>query len=205
MLPKQASGYRWFPISIAFGLGLVIPLLVNAISNYRFVSDRVQVDQLRQDTASMVTLLEQQVQINNVHSAVQLNSLLREMRKNGSVRIAWIQLRRPDDSILAQSGYAMTPTFSSSYVRLQYLNRKSVYRTLHHEAGTVVVEAFPFRIPSALEPPIVAKASTRRTATVRQTGVLEVAAFLDSGKGHEGPAPFALRTRPVRPPQLWLF
>ena len=183
MVTNQIPNYRWLRISIGLGLALAVLLLANSVWTYRMVSRRVVVDQLRRDLAMQVVAADQHIQRGGPRSADQLGALLDQMHRNSGGKIAWAQLRDSQDGVIAQAGLAMDPMFSAEYVRAQLRSRRPVFKTLDSEAGEVVVEAFPIRLPAGIAPAVfrlVAAEAPGRPQ--RNFGVLEIAAYLNAGR-----------------------
>ncbi len=140
-------GYRWFRLWVLLGVGLALLLLVNSISNYFFVSRRVLVDQLRRDLASQVAGLERQIQQAGARGIQNVSDLIEKVQQKNDRKIAWIQIRDGDGAIVAHAGLARHAAFSMEFAHDQLRNRQPVFKTLGTEAGEVVVEAFPLRLP----------------------------------------------------------
>lgn len=75
---QRINSYGWFPLWIGLGLLLAILLLVSSISTYVLVSRRLTVEQLRGDLASVVAMLDQQVQRGGVKNGDQFAALLQQ-------------------------------------------------------------------------------------------------------------------------------
>jgi len=182
MRTKNHASHGWFRLWIIFGLGVAILLLVNSMSNYLFVSRRVLVDQVRRDLSGQVAAIDRQAQQYRLQSPSQLAALVEKARQSSNGRIAWIQLHGTDDTALASTGLSVPRTFSASYIRSQLRNRQPIVKTLSSRAGSVVVEAFPFRLPTVTTPALFRTISDQgQSGLLHRFAIIEIAVFLEGG------------------------
>ena len=171
--------YGWFKAGIGFGVLAGLTLLVNSVANYQRVSQIVMIDQLRQDLASQVAVLDQQIRSQPEAAA----RLVTAMQATGRERIAWIQVRNDQGVILAQAGMPAAAVFSPSEFRDRLRQRKPAYRTIDTSRGEVVVEAFPIRMPAAasgvMQPSVFRTIANEASPLPARPalGVVEIAAF----------------------------
>lgn len=184
------SGERWFPLGIGLGVVLAIGLLANSVSNYIFVSQRIQVDQLRRDLAEQVAQLDADLQ--QTTSQSQLASVLTRAESRAGGRLAWIELRNTSDAVLGRTGLSVPHSFSAAEVRAKVRARKSAYTTRDTAEGEMVVEAFVLRLPVAqhrIQPVgfLMAAAPVASTSGPRPVAILEVGAPMDAALGRLWP------------------
>lgn len=147
LLSAPRSGSRWVPLSVLLGLGLAILLLINSISTYRLVSQRLAVEQVRRDLSLRIATLENSLR--NVGMNESAETVLEELRRNSAGRIVWIHLRDGSGRVVANAGLDAEPAFPADVLRAQFRNHQPVFTTAVSDAGTLVVEAFPLRLPHA--------------------------------------------------------
>lgn len=182
LFSSRRSGSRWVPLSLLFGLGLAVLLLVNSISTYRLVSQRVAVEQVRRDLSFRIATLDSSLRTASMNEPIA--SILEQTRRSSSGRIVWIHLRNGSGAMVAKAGLDAAPAFSADALRTQFRNHQAVYATAPSPAGTVVVEAFPLWLPDSLTPTTFRLAANWSTPHMqRQIGIIEVAALLDSAHG----------------------
>ncbi len=176
-----AFGYRWFRVWILLGIGLAILLLVNSIWNYFLVSQRVLVEQVRRDLSRQIAGLDRRVQEGGPRTVKDLGSRIEQVRQENDGKMAWIHVRDGEGAILARAGLEVAPAFQAELVRSRFRERQPTFKTLQTNAGQVVVEAFPFRLPLVVGL-VAQQASAKEPRPPRQLGILEVAVFLDSAR-----------------------
>ncbi len=159
---QNFSGERWFPLGIGLGVVLAIGLLANSVSTYVFVSQRVQVDQLRRDLADQVALLDADLQ--KTANQTQLAAVLSRAQARAGERLAWIELRDTSGAVLGRTGLNVPQSFTAAQVRAQMRARKSTFTTRATVQGEMVVEAFLLRLPAA-QPTLNQRVSFVLTAT----------------------------------------
>ena len=124
---QKFSRERWFPLGIGLGVVLAIGLLANSVSNYIFVSQRIQVDQLRRDLAEQVAQLDADLQ--RTTSQTQLAVVLTRAQARAGGRLAWIELRDTSDALLGRTGLDVPHSFSAAEVRAKMRARRSEEHT----------------------------------------------------------------------------
>jgi hypothetical protein len=168
---------QWFPLGISLGVLLAIGLLANSVTNYLFVSQRVQVDQLRRDLADQVVRIDADLQ--TTPNSTHLPGILARAQSRAGGRLAWIALRDGNDALLSRTGLNIAPSFTAAQVRTQMRARKSAFTTRLTPRGEMVVEAFVLRLPETLEPRL-QPAAFSTTPPHRPIAVLEIGARLDA-------------------------
>ena len=190
---QKFSGERWFPLGIGLGVVLAIGLLANSVSNYIFVSQRIQVDQLRRDLAEQVAQLDADLQ--QTTSQTQLASVLTRAQARAGGRLAWIELRDTAEAVLGRTGLNVPHSFSAAEVRAKMRARKPAYTTRDTAQGEMVVEAFVLRLPVAqpmrnrIQPVgfLMAATPVPSTSGPRPVAILEVGAPMDAALGRLWP------------------
>jgi hypothetical protein len=77
-----------------------------------------------------------------------LNLLVERARQRTTGKVVWIHIRDHEGNILAPAGVAGEPAFRPEFVRSQFRNRQPVFKTVKRNAGRVLVEVFPLRLPA---------------------------------------------------------
>ena len=143
-MQSAKNTYGWFKAGIGLGVLAGLTLLVNSIANYQRVSQIVMMDHVRQDLASQVAVLDQQIR----SQPESMPGLVAAMQANGRERIAWIQVRTTAGQVVAHAGRPAVAAFSPDEFRKRWQARQPAFRTLETPKGQVVVEAFPVRLPA---------------------------------------------------------
>jgi hypothetical protein len=124
------------------GAVLALLLLANSIRDYLFVSRLLTVQQVRQDLSQYVVALEQKLRRPLTPGPAPLE-LLADAMDSASGKPLWIEIRRPDGSVLARRGSAGARLFSSEEESAHFRSRAALYRIIPVSVGEAVVEVFP--------------------------------------------------------------
>jgi stage II sporulation SpoE-like protein len=147
-----------FPLCLMLGLIVVLLLLLSSIARDRVMSHGATVNQVRDDLSLRVAILDRALEGGLVESPSELQALLERIREESNGRIVWLQLRDASGATVARAG-KVAP------------------------AGTVLVEAFPLRLPAAMNR-IVVSVGYGGANRLREWGVIEIGALLNSpGEG----------------------
>lgn len=168
------TGQRWFTISLGIGFALGLLLLVNSAANYFWVSRRIVVEQVRKDLA---------VQAQAVGKAP---GSIEQIQKASNGRIAWIQVRDSEDTVLAVAGLNAEPAFSADLVRAHMRDRQPLFKTAATQEGPVLVEAFPVRLSGRGRAASIRLAAYEPAAARGGFVVVEIAAYMN-GAGNLWP------------------
>jgi hypothetical protein len=172
-----ARTYRWVTASLIAGAVLALLLLANSIRDYLFVSRLLTVQQVRQELSQYVVVLEQKLRRSPTPGSLPLE-LLAEAMDSASDKPLWIEIRRPDGSVLARRGSAGARLFSSDEESAHFRSRQALYGIVPASGGEAVVEVFPvYSSGLAALPPPTTSGSGPSTAR-RSLVVVEVAAPL---------------------------
>lgn len=172
-----ARTYRWVTAWLIAGAVLALLLLANSIRDYLFVSRLLTVQQVRQELSQYVVALEQKLRRSPTPASSPLE-LLADATDSAPDKPLWIEIRRPDGSVLARRGSAGARLFSSDEESAHFRNRQALYRIVPAPDGESVVEVFPLYASGlAVLPPPTTSASGPSTAR-RSLVVVEVAAPL---------------------------
>jgi hypothetical protein len=172
-----ARTYRWVTAWLTAGAVLALLLLANSIRDYLFVSRLLTVQQVRQGLSQYVVALEQRLRRSPTPGLPPLEQLA-DTTDSASHEPSWIEIRRPDGSVLARRGSAGAGPFSRGEESAHFRNRAALYRIVPAPDGEVVVEVFPLYASGlAVLPPPITSASGPSTLR-RSLVVVEVAAPL---------------------------
>ncbi|MFN0103622.1 MAG: PP2C family protein-serine/threonine phosphatase [Bryobacteraceae bacterium] len=180
------TGQRWFSVSIGCGFALGLLVLGNSAANYVWVSQRIAVDHVRKDLSAQAAAVDNVLQSARPSNRAEAAEMLEQIRASSNGRIAWIQLRDSRDTTLAGVGLDVEPTFSADLIRSRMRGRQPIFETRSTEAGRVVVEAFPIRMPGVTRPSAIRLAAYEPSAARTAFGVVEIAAYMN-GAGNLWP------------------
>jgi serine phosphatase RsbU (regulator of sigma subunit) len=174
--PDLARARRWVVASLVAAASLALLLLANSIQSYLSVSRLLTVRQVRESLSPHVVALEQGLRRSTAPGS-SLPELLTEVVEGATDRPLWIEVRRPDGSVLARVGSAGPRAFSSDEESAHFRNREALYRIVPVPGGEAVVEAFPLRGVGPAGPAPPAPGGSPSTPR-RSVLVVEVAALL---------------------------
>jgi hypothetical protein len=137
-----ARTYRWVKAWLIVGVVLALLLLANSIRDYLFVWRILAVQQVRQELSQQVVDFEQRLRRPAAPGQSPLD-LLPEAIESASGKLLWLEVRRPDGSLLARRGNAGGGLFSSEEESTRFRNRESLYKVVPASVGEAVVEVFP--------------------------------------------------------------
>jgi hypothetical protein len=124
------------------GAALALLLLANSIRDYLFVWRLLAVQQVRQELSQQMVALEQKFRRPSTPNPPPVE-LLAEAMDGASDEPLWVELRRPDGTVLARRGSTGERSFSSEEESAHFRNRQTLFRTVPTAGGEAVVEAFP--------------------------------------------------------------
>jgi len=172
-----ARTYRWVTAWLIAGVVLALLLLANSIRDYLFVWRILAVQQVRQELSQQVVDFEQKLRRSTTPGLSPLE-LLPEAIDGASAKLLWIEIRRPDGSVLARRGSSGGRLFSSEEESTRFRNREPLYKVVPTSVGVTVVEVFPvYSSGLAVLPPKTPPAAALPTPR-RSLVVVEVAAPL---------------------------
>jgi hypothetical protein len=162
---------------------LAVLLLANSIRDYRFVWRILAVQQVRQELSRQMVALEQKLRRPSAPAPPTVERLAVALDVvSGPL---WIEIRRPDGSVLARRGIPGARSFSSEDESAAFRNRGHLYRIVPTAGGEAVVEAFPLYSSALVVPPAAGAPASAPPAPRRSLVVVEIA------------APFAVRDASV--------
>ena len=128
-------------------------LLVNSIVDYRYVSRLLTVQQVRRDLDEVVVALERKLrQVSPVDEA-SLPQVIGQVLQEESQEPLWVELRRPDGSVIVRRGLAGPRQFTGEEESQRFRNRDPLFKVVALDGREVVVEAFPLRAVGIGGPP----------------------------------------------------
>jgi len=136
----------------------------------------VAVGSLRRETAQRVATLDKQLRTTD-----DLDALVEEILLNGKGRLAWIQVWESRGTVMARAGTDAAPTFSVQLADAKFRQQQPLYALRNTDAGEILVEAFPIRLPKATSAIRLVATSGVAMSGVRPLGVIEVASFFNPG------------------------
>ena len=172
--------HGWFRLWIVSGVGLAILLLASSVFSYVASARGAAVRDTRRAMASQVDAVTQLIRSEPAKGG--LSPLLDRMVEQNS-RLAWIQLLDHDGAVIARSGRAEEPAFKADYAAARFRERLPVFTVRDTDAGDVVVEAFPVRVPASASSSnltLVSLNGGHRGPAAGSPGLVELASFANS-------------------------
>jgi serine phosphatase RsbU (regulator of sigma subunit) len=117
-------------------------LLANSVRDYLLVWRILATQQVRHEMAQYVAALEQELRRSPMPAV--LSGELPEVEPDRSLPDAlWLEVRRPDRSVLARRGNFEGRMFTAEEETSHFRRHEPLYRIVPSSAGEVVVEVFP--------------------------------------------------------------
>ncbi|MBL8178339.1 MAG: hypothetical protein JNK48_26925 [Bryobacterales bacterium] len=160
----------------------LIPILLGIVvgAAIAVVLTRDRASEVRQDVANTAVEIGRRLQQNSGWTPLELDVVLAEARKTSPRAIAWMQLRRADNRLIAQTGIEERAAFTLQYVKARHANRKGAVKVVERDGKRVLVEAFPVRIGGATGALRVLRVAHRaKVPGSVPNALLEIAVFLD--------------------------
>ena len=172
-----ARTYRWVTTWLIAGAVLALLLLANSIRDYLFVWRILAVQQVRHQLSEQVVALEQRLRASPTPQLSPLE-IVTDAVDSATDKPLWMELRRPDGSVLARQGSAVARLFTTEDESAHFRNRQPLYRVVSASVGEVVVEGVLFCSAGlALSPqPVLAESGS--STPRRNLVVVEIAAPL---------------------------
>ena len=170
-----ARAYRWVTACVIAAAVLALLLLANSMVDYRYVSRLLTVQQVRRDLDDAVVALERKLRQSGPPEP-SLQEMLAQAPQEGATKPLWVEIRRPDGSVVARQGLAAPRLFTSEEESLHFRNRDALFKVVPVDGGEAVVEVFPLYATgiAALAPPAGAPPGPRRSLVA-----VEIAAPLE--------------------------
>ncbi len=133
---------RWVTGWLVVAALLAVLLLANAVSDYLRVRRILAVQQVRHLMAQYVTGLEQRLR-QSVAPTVLPGEILAPEAGPTLDDALWLELRRPDGSVLARRGKVLAGTFTAEEQSDHFRTHQPLFTVIPSPAGEVLVEVFP--------------------------------------------------------------
>jgi hypothetical protein len=172
-----ARTYRWVTAWLIAGGVLALLLLANSIRDYLFVWRLLAVQQVRQELSQCMVALEQKLRRPSAPNPSPLE-LLADAMDGVPATLLWIEIRKPDGTVLARRGSAGARLFSSEDESAHFRNRQALHTIVPASGGEAVVEVFPVYSSGLLGPPPPTTPGPSPSAPRRSLVVVEIAAPL---------------------------
>jgi hypothetical protein len=175
--PEMARIQRWVTASLFAGGVLALVVFANSIRDYLFVSRLLTVQQVRHELSRDLVALEQRIRRPQEPGAA-LAEQVAEAAEGAAEKPLWIEIRRPDGSVLARLGSPGERLFSNDEESTHFRSRQPLYRIVPVPGGEAVVEVFPFYASGLVLPPAPANAAPGQATPRRSLLIVEIAAPL---------------------------
>ncbi len=131
---------RWVGAWLGLAAVLALLLLANAARDYVFVWKILASQQVRHDMAQYAAALEQALRRSGPPAVVPAELLVEPERP---LTAAWIEVRRPDGSLIARRGAQAAPAFTHEEEAAHFRSHEPLSRIVGSPSGDLVVQAFP--------------------------------------------------------------
>jgi hypothetical protein len=149
---------RWVAAWLVAAALLAILLLANSVGDYIHVRRILAVQQVRHLMAEYVARLEQRLRQPAVPAMTTGEMLTPEAGPTLDDAL-WLELRRPDGSVLARRGNVVPGTFTAEEQSDHFRAHQPLFKVIPSPAGEAVVEVFPL-YGTALGAPVDSRASS---------------------------------------------
>ena len=139
--PELVRARRWVTASLIAGAVLALLMLANSVRDYLYVSRLLTVRQVRETLSQQVVALEQALR-RPTTPGLSLLEQLAQTTQGEPDKPLWVEIRRPDGSVLARLGAAGTRQFSTEEESTHFRNREALYKVVPVGGGEAVVEVF---------------------------------------------------------------
>jgi len=129
----------WVKAAIGSGILLGLVLLVQTVSTYFFVYDKIVRDQAAQEVERKEATLLRSAISAKVSDPHQLGPLLEEMRRESPKQIAWIRIMNRDAAVVAQSGVPLTALPTPGQLRDQLRMHQATRNMIKSSSGDILV------------------------------------------------------------------
>jgi len=141
----KGQSYFLFKLLLVVGASLGVLLLVQAIRNYRFVSQRMIHEELYREAARHSTDIAQMARDAEVTTSRELGPVLEEMVRERPLQIAWLRVMDLNGHILAEAGDPQPSPFSASELRRLFQSGERITRIVETPGGRLLVILRPLR------------------------------------------------------------
>ena len=175
--PDPARTRRWAMAWLFAGAVLAVLLLANSIRDYLFVSQLLAVQQVRRQLGQQVAALEQKLR-RGATGGTSPVEVLAEVMDGAPDTLLWIEIRRPDGSVVARRGRAGARAFSDDEQSARFRSREPLYKVIPAPPGEAVVEAFSVYGSGLATPPRPPTPGPGPSPGPRSAVIVEIAAPL---------------------------
>lgn len=145
MPEARSQNYFLFKLLLVVGASLGVLLLVQAVRNYRFVSQRMIHEELYREAARHSTDIARMARDAEVTTSRELEPVLEEMVRERPLQIAWLRVMNLDGQILAEAGDPQPTPFQPSELRRLFQSGERITRILETPHGRLLVILRPLR------------------------------------------------------------
>lgn len=161
-------------------IGVLVLVAATGSSRRWAISRDWRVAEVRRNLAAEALRVNLTLQSSDYADIRQAASILEHVRAESAQSIAWIQLRDESGAVCARAGMPARATFPVEYSRSQLRNRRPVFAVVQTQAGPVLLEVFPVRLPAAGPGPLpLAGRILSVSSEGAEFGMIEIAAHLD--------------------------
>jgi len=133
---------RWITAWLLAAALLAVLLLANSLRDYRRVYRILAIQQVRHEMVQYVSELEQRLRRLSIPPVSPAEVLSSEAGLTLEDAL-WLELRRPDGTVLASHGKVEKGTFTADEQSAHFRAHQPLFTTIRSPAGEVLVEVFP--------------------------------------------------------------
>ncbi len=141
----KGQNYFLFKLLLIVGASLGVLLLVQAVRNYRFVSQRMIHEELYREAARHSTDIARMARDAEVTSSQELGPVLEEMVRERPLQIAWLRVMDLNGRVLAEAGNPQPSPFPPSQLRRLFQSGERITKIVETPQGRLLVILRPLR------------------------------------------------------------
>jgi hypothetical protein len=170
----------WFHLSLAIGSLLGLLLLVQSIATYYQVSRILVTAELRRQALQQITAIERNSQRLGIREPAGLREMLKEMREEEPLKIAWMRVIDSSGSTLIQDGIPIGLPMKPATLRRSADGTSAASQIRNTERGRVQLTLLELRLArrSPAEPGL--RGSGRRSGVRAVQWFIEIAQYRDT-------------------------
>jgi len=170
----------WVKLAISAGILLGLALLVETVSTYVFVYDKLIGQEAFAEAERQQIALVKLAAQSGVKESARLSPVLGELQRDSPRKVAWMRVLDLDGRILAESGIALTAPPSVAQLRHQLELHQNSKHEIPSTSGKILVSVLRFRlggpppnrfVPREFHPPAGRDGATFAEIAIYQEGV----------------------------------
>jgi serine phosphatase RsbU (regulator of sigma subunit) len=144
----------WVKLAIGAGILLGLALLVETITTYFFVYDKLIREEAYREAERQQTAIGRLAARDGIKDNRKLSPVLTELQRNSPRHVAWIRIVDVDANILAESGTPLTAPLTARQLHRQLDVREALTREHTAQSGRIFISLVRFRLSGPPRPPL---------------------------------------------------